>query len=285
MNTEWLYCFVETAKQKSLSKAAARLNLTQPAASKQIRKLEETCGVTLFRRSAFGVELTEAGQLLLDRIRPLLQDWEDICRDLRTLGHPRHLRIGVLPSLGAYYLPRKLARLRERGIQADIVIRHTSKELLEMLRTGQIHAALAEDRPTGHEIWKIPLFTEPYFAVFPETHPLGRCSSVTMSRLGEEPVVSYPYGCDVRTAVVQSYEGHGLRPRIAAEVSFADSILGFVAAGAGIAFVPRIIAEHNRHLPLTAVPVSDFDRTRTVCLMADSSHTGKWLYEAMNICE
>ncbi|MGG1889684.1 LysR family transcriptional regulator, partial [Priestia megaterium] len=65
MKTEWLKSFIETAKTKSLSKASEQLHMTQPALSKQMRKLEEDLGVTLFIRSATGVELTSAGEILL----------------------------------------------------------------------------------------------------------------------------------------------------------------------------------------------------------------------------
>lgn len=72
MRTEWLEAFLITAKTKSLTKASEQLHMTQPALSKQIRKLEEDLGATLFTRSAKGVELTEAGDILFEEIEPVL---------------------------------------------------------------------------------------------------------------------------------------------------------------------------------------------------------------------
>jgi LysR family transcriptional activator of glutamate synthase operon len=108
MNLEWFHGFLEASRLKSLSKASEKLNISQPALSKQIRNLEEILGVELFKRTAVGVELTEEGTLLHKRIQPILSEMESLRKDLLNLQKVSSVRLGTLPSLATYYLPQKV---------------------------------------------------------------------------------------------------------------------------------------------------------------------------------
>lgn len=146
MQLEYFRGLVEAVQHKSLSQASERLNLTHPALSKQIRKLEDYYGAALLRRSAAGVEPTEAGRLLYDRIRPILRDLSTLQNDMTAYTGLKRIALGSLPSAAAYYLPPLIVKLESKGITAEITVKPTSEELIELLRTAFLDAAVVDSQ-------------------------------------------------------------------------------------------------------------------------------------------
>ncbi|WP_248930053.1 LysR family transcriptional regulator [Paenibacillus hamazuiensis] len=278
MNTEWFETFLEAVRLKSLSKAADRLHLTQPAASKQLHSLEEALGVKLLERSPAGVAPTAAGQKLYDRLVPVVSELAAIRRELKETAQP--VRLGAIPSLAAHYLPQRLARLQPPGA-VQLAVYGTSAEQLAALTAGTLDAALVESRYAAPPYWSAEVLTEPYCAVMPQTHPLAARAEVTLEELAEERLIVHPPACDIRRSIAEAYEARRLAPLIGAEVGFGESIIGFVAAGAGITIMPRLAAEHAGRLGLAAVPVSGFGRERTIVLLAASAAIGQALMPAL----
>jgi DNA-binding transcriptional LysR family regulator len=281
MNTEWLHCFVETVKSKSLLKTSLTLNISQPAASKQIKKLEQTLGVTLFKRSHSGMQLTEAGEELYKRIQPILAELNAIQRDLQSIERPQQLVLGVLPSLASYYLPSKVVALKQLGMALAIQAFHTSQEILSHLQAGHLDVALIQMHPEM-DLNRFPLviglFTEPYYAVLPAKHPLGRYSSLTVAQIRREAIITFPLGCDTYQSLLRVFQAHGFQPRIVTQVAFGESILNFVSAGEGMTLMPQSIAAHASHLPVLVRPISDFDEERTIVLVSRLENVGRSLY-------
>jgi LysR family transcriptional regulator, transcription activator of glutamate synthase operon len=278
MQMDWMYAFLETAEQHSLSKASDKLNLSQAALSKQIRNLEQTLGVALFHRSAAGMSLTLAGEHFLQRIQPWLAEFQVIVRDMASFQIPECLIIGALPSLAAHYLPDKIAKMTDVEFDMDIRIYNTSPEILEALSQGQLDAALMECvKPLPKVFWSARLFDEPYYVVLPISHRLGGLSEVFLTDLVGAPFIAYPPKCDVRASVFRAFAKLQLEPNVVREIPFGESILGFVAAGMGLTIVPQAIATHVDPRTLRALPIRDFDLNRTVCLAARSHLHGKRL--------
>ena len=278
MNTLWIKAFLEASDHKSLTKAGEKLNLTQPALSKQIRHLEEWLGVELFRRSSLGVELTEEGVLFRERIRPVMAEIEAIRGDLWRMRQTSPIRLGTLPSLATHYLPSKWTELKRQGVQADMKVLNSTDEIVALLQNGVLDAGIGQkSEACPKSFWTADLFVEPFYAIVPETHRLGRRTSVALTELKDEALVVYPHSCDVRTAVAEAYRAHGWTPVIAMEVPFGESIPGFVAAGAGISILPEIMARHLHHATLRAIPLEQPGITRTIRLMTPHRATGKKL--------
>jgi LysR family transcriptional activator of glutamate synthase operon len=276
MNMEWFHGFLEASRLKSLSKASVNLNMTQPALSKQIRNLEEILGVELFKRTALGVELTKEGTLLHKRIQPILTEIESLRKDLLNLEKISSVRLGTLPSLATHYLPQKLFEMAQQGIQIDVKVLSTSGEIIALLQNGSIDVGIIQKSSSfPKSYWFTDLYHEPFFAVIPETHPLYHKDSVTLADLKDEPLIVYPSTCDVRSSIVEAYKINRFTPNFSVEVSFGESIPGFVAAGAGISILPKIIATHLSHMSLKAIPINDFGRTRTISLISPKRSLGK----------
>jgi LysR family transcriptional activator of glutamate synthase operon len=275
MNMEWFHGFLEASRLKSLSKASVKLNMTQPALSKQIRNLEEILGVELFKRTAQGVELTKEGALLHKRIQPILSEIESLRKDLLNLEKISSVRLGTLPSLATHYLPQKLFKIAQQGIQIDVKVLSTSGEIIALLQNGSIDVAIIQKSPSiPKSYWFTDLYHEPFFAVIPETHLLYHKDSVTLAELKDEPLIVYPSACDVRSSIVEAYQINRFTPNFSVEVSFGESIPGFIAAGAGISILPEIIAMHLSPMSLKAIPINDFGRTRTISLISPKRSLG-----------
>jgi LysR family transcriptional regulator, transcription activator of glutamate synthase operon len=278
MNIEWLHYFLEASRQKSLSKASGVLNMTQPALSKQIRNLEEYLGVEIFKRSALGVELTKEGTLLLDRIEPLLHEFESLKKDLLNLSQLNSLRLGTLPSLASYYLPQKVTEMKRQGVQIEMTVLSTSGEIIGLLQSGAVDVGIVQNTtPIPKTYWSVDLLHEPFYAIIPAAHSLFTKDSVTLDELKDESLIVYPRQCDVRRSIIKAYQNKGLEPNLSVEVSFGESIPGFVSAGAGISILPEIIAKQERPLPLRAIPIDDFGVNRTISLVSPKPAVGKRL--------
>ncbi|HEY9606478.1 MAG TPA: LysR family transcriptional regulator [Allocoleopsis sp.] len=283
MDIEWLECFAEVVKCKSLSKASEHLNISQPAASKQIKKLEEELKVSLFQRTSSGMELTEAGVFFWERIQAVLSELRSIRHELENFYEPKRIRLGTLPSLATYYLPPRILNLRKTGIEVTIQVAHSSEEILECLKSGTVDAVLMEVGTVESFFWSLPVFSEPFYAILPKTHRLSQHHSICLEEIKDEPLVVYPPNCDVRQSITRAYQERGFEAKIDSEVAFGESILSFVAVGVGITFVPQTIADRIGHLSLSAIAVTDFGHSRTIHLVARSERIGKVLYRSFSL--
>lgn len=281
MQVEWYRSFTEAVKWKSMSKAADKLSLTQPAISKHIRHLEAAYGVELFRRGAAGVELTEAGELFLERIAPVVQALSEIEAEMRPFAEHPKFALGSLPSVAAQVLPHRLRDYHAAGYPLAVTVRLSSEELMEGLQSGGFDAVLVDAACAGGRQWSRELFTEGYIAVVPEDHPLRGRTGVTAAELANEPFV-FPVCCDTRTRFEALAERCGYRPDVKMETDNTDYLLGLVAVGTGITVLPGLFKGQAERLGLHAVPIAEESLRRTIVLAARTAGTGSRLYRLLD---
>lgn len=253
--------------------------MTQPAVSKQIKKLEAELEVELVSRSPQGIELTEAGMYFQKRILPFVKEWDGIRQEMKDMGESIHVTLGLLPSLAAFYLPEKLVGSQIENMNLETKVYDMSKEIMEDILSGKLEAGLVDEKWVPKNLWNRRLFVEPYDVVFQKTHPFSKKENVNIKELLLEKLVMYPVGCDIRRAIIEEFERLNADPDICSEVSFRDFILGMVAAGAGITIVPRTISERIEHLPLRSLPIRGFQKQRTIYLIARNEKIGKVLFK------
>ncbi len=254
MELRHLRYFVAVAEAGSLSAAARRLHVVQPALSRQLRALEEALGVALLtrsRRRVNSVALTAAGHVYLEEARRTLGQAERATEATRAAGGDQALR-GTLtlghpgaPTLA--FLQDALARLgRDHPritLRPHIV---TTLRALEMLGAGELDAALLHLSPP---VRKAPLALEPVgadplLAVFPADHPLARPADrpVTLGELATEAFVFCPRASreTFYDFVFERCARAGFRPRVVAESVDLPTIPHLVAAGAGVSLLPSL---------------------------------------------
>jgi DNA-binding transcriptional LysR family regulator len=187
--------FAVVAEERHVGYAAARLFISQPALSQQIRALEEQVGVPLFVRHPRGMELTEAGEVLLQEARQVLASSERLEAAVEELsrGHTEGLRLGLPPGLPPGLLPDLLAALRDREPDARVEVRElTTPEQLAALRDGSLDLGLV--REPVDRLSRSTLLVEPLGVSLPATHRLAERSELTLRGARRRAVRLLPEG-------------------------------------------------------------------------------------------
>ena len=245
MELRHLRYFVMAAEERNISRAAARLNISQPAVSRQIRDLEDELGTQLFAREANGLELTEAGELALPFAQDLLRRAADLSTAIRSLNRPalRHLKVGFIPTALTGFLAAGLRRFNREFEGVCTQIREMSpKEQEEALRSGEIDLALLGTPcpQLADEFAVEAILKTPMAIVLPDDHLLALRKSIDLAELAREPFVSlhekhFP-GRPQMLAELCGRAGFTADVRLKAEGL--QEMLGLVAGGGGVGVLP-----------------------------------------------
>ena len=244
MELRQLRYFVAVAEELSFTRAAARLHVAQPALSVQVRRLEDELGVELLDRSRRQVALTGAGEVLLGESRRLLTDLEQTVALVQRTGTGRigRLSVGFVPSASNAALPPILRRfgathpavdLRLREMAPDALVRGLHEQRLDVC-----FLYLPFDDPS---LATKVVSRESFVAALPEDHPLAARKRIDVKQLRGEPfVLPARHGMPgLHGQVLEICREAGFAPRpVQEDVWLVQTIVGLVAAGAGVALVP-----------------------------------------------
>lgn len=254
MKFRQLQTFVAVADNGGVARAAARLNLTQSAASRQIHALEAELGVPLFDRIGRRVRLTSEGEDLLRRSRRLLADADSLGERARALksGQTGLLRVGgptqAIESLLADFLPRH--RRRHPGVEVHLV-EDGGARLPARLERGDIHLAVmpaGDERFTGRSLFPVCVL-----AVLPQGHRLAHRAVLNVADLADDPLLLLGGGFASRGWFNAACQVAHIRPRVALESAAPQTLVALARAEYGIALVPsavRIAPDGVRIVPV-----------------------------------
>ncbi len=256
--------FVAVAEEGSLTGAAARLFVSQPALTKRIRRLEEDLGVRLFTRSRTGMALTEAGRELAARVPTLLDAWDEAVR--ATGRAARVLRLGFLDAGAVGAVPEAIAEFRRTRPGWRVELRQCDwSDPSGGLARDEVDAAVVRLPFPGQKRWAVrELFTEERGVLLPASHPLAESRTVDFKDLVNEPFVA----ADGETGAwrehwlaVEERDGHPVR--VGAVTSRPDEWLGAVAGGC-VALAPASAARFYSHPGVVFRPVRGILPSRVV---------------------
>ncbi|QHC05642.1 LysR family transcriptional regulator [Anoxybacillus sp. PDR2] len=277
MNLQQLRYFLAAAKFKSFSKAAEAMYISQPALSKQIALLENQLQITLFERTSNGVQLTHKGEQLYQQLAPLVNQLDAI---LRAFTEPEEIRLGVLPSIGTYYLPELVSRLP--FLRLIPIVKNTSAELVELIEAGEADAAIIQDRPQSGTMRQTRLFEETYLAAVPIGHPLSQQTEIRLSDFNQTNVILQQTACDSRDYFELEFRKLGLKPEITLVHGLFESLLAYAVSMEGIAFIPKMMAASVTHHQIVYKPIENQYFKRTIHLLARSNDIFNRLMEALS---
>jgi len=264
MNLRHLRTFVSIADAGGSARAGSRLNLSQPAASRQILALEADLGVRLFDRIGRRFRLTSEGEDLLRQSRRLLMDADSLGARARALkgGHTGILRVGATPMVVENTLSTFLDRyrLRHPGVEVHFV-EDGGIRLLDRLDHGDIHLALIvpDERFQSRLLYPVHCI-----AVLWEKHPLSRRRTLDVAELAEEPLLLLDRSFGSRQWFEAACSVAHIRPRVLMESAAPHSIVALAAVGYGIAVVPSTVLVSNGSV-------------RAVSLVHRGASIGRWL--------
>jgi DNA-binding transcriptional LysR family regulator len=249
MELRHLRYFVAVAEELNFTRAAERLGINQPPLSLQIRQLEKEMGTPLFRRKTRGVELTNAGKLMLEEARLILKQVEQAKNGVRRRGRGETGRINIGSSGGTYFHPLIPTIIREyRTDYPDVVLYPAASNtplLVARLQAGQIDVAILRPPISDSEGLALePLVDEPAVIVVPGGHPLSARTSAPLIALAEEALVMFPRELNPSNydSVIAACIRSGFRPKLGQEAPQVVAIIPMVAAGLGVSLVPRSLA-------------------------------------------
>lgn len=252
MEFHQLRYFIATAEELSITAAAKRLHLSQPALSRQILALEEEVGVALFDRIKKRIHLTEAGRFFLDRARQILCDTETSVQQVREQfgDAKRTIRLGFLTIFLDDIVAPAVRALRKDSPKTGVALFELSpKAQLDRLRDGELDLALlgniADEDRSRYTVRS--LMRNPMAIVLPDDHRLAGRKQVALKELAGEPFVSlsdsiFPGRRQFLRSICQP---QGFEPAIAEESDSLPLLLAAVSSGTGVALLPA----HSSKLP------------------------------------
>jgi DNA-binding transcriptional LysR family regulator len=242
----------EVGRRGSFSGAADSLGYTQPAVSRQIATLEAETGAVLVTRAANGARLTDAGEVLVRHAEVIFSALDDAENELRAvLGlEAGRVRLATFSSAAASIVPVAIARFREIHPNVELAVEIIEEEeSIPRLRCAELDIALSNDGESAPDdlIEFIHLFDDPMYVALPTGHRLGPRPKLRLRDLADEPwMLGTTSTCpDLRMFKRACHEA-GFEPNISFENDDYHAILGFVAAGLGIALIPDLAARAAR---------------------------------------
>jgi molybdate transport repressor ModE-like protein len=236
------------AEEGSFRRAAARLGYVQSAISEQIASLERLVGRRLVERSpgAGGVHLTEAGEVLLGHGHAILARVKAAEADLDALseGSSGTLRLGIYQSVGIRVLPQLLQRYAVDWPNVRVLPEEspTDAGLFDLVESGELELSFA-DLPVreGPFEW-VELMRDPYVLLVSAGSPLAHANGVGLDDVAELPLIGHTT-CRVFPRVEAELRAHGVEPNIVFRSDIIGTVQALVAAGVGIAIVPRLAVD------------------------------------------
>ena len=240
--------FVALAERLNFRRAAESCFVSQPSLSAQIAQLEALLGIKLFERDRRGASLTEAGRALLPGAKETLASCDRIGQLARSLGAPLTgpLRLGIIPTIGAYLLPKVLPAVSESFPELQVFLREDmTGRLLEQLEEGKLDLLLlAIDIDLGGVATQ-PLFSDPFVLAVPESDELAGSQEVSLSDLEGRNVLLLDDGHCLREQTLPLCESAGAGELAGFRASSLGTITHMVATGLGITLLPELAVERE----------------------------------------
>jgi DNA-binding transcriptional LysR family regulator len=274
--------FLAVAEERNVTRAAEKLGIGQPPLSQQVLALERELGVSLFRRTGHGVELTEAGEALYADARRLLDDAHQAVLNTQRAGRGEtgHLNLGFTAS--SAFNPAVPALIRAfrnafPGVGLTLTEGNTT-QLLASLTEGRLDLAFV--RPGVHAFPGIALYqiaSEPMKIVLPVKHPLAGRRRLLLSDLAGESFVLIPREASptLHDEIIAACRKAGFEPELGQQAPQLSSVVSLVSAEFGISIVPasvsQIRAEGVVYVDISGAKV----RTRLALASRENDHSAK----------
>lgn len=286
MNRNHLALFHAVAQAGGISRGAERLNISQPAVSKQIKELENSLGLRLLERLPRGSRLTAGGKLLAQYVQRLAVVEDEAARAIEEFRGVKRgrLALGASTTIGAYLLPQVFGEFHRRhpGIELQMEIANTDA-IQHQLMAGLIEIGLTEGLMAAEHLHTEVFHEDELVPIAPAGHPLLKQRHVTARALCREPFILREEGSGTRAVVEQALGRRGLTVKPVLSLASPEAIKRAVIAGLGIAIVSRLAISCELQIgSLAVIPTRDLVIRRPLHLQKlgsqdDSPAAGEFL--------
>ncbi len=239
--------FIEVAREKSVSKAAERLFVTQPAVSMQIRQLEDVFGLPLIEPIGRNIQLTRAGQEFLTHSIAAMAQLKDLEATMAEhVGMKKgHIDLAVV-STAKYFVPMLLVRFGKLLPGIDVTLRIDNREnILGMLSRNEVDLVIMGRAPNTLDCEATPFATNPLGIVCAPDHPLSRRKRAQLEVLKDYGFVVREQGSGTRAAMERLFAQHELPMTVVMEMPSNETIKQAVMAGMGLSFLSLRTVRHE----------------------------------------
>lgn len=284
MDIRELRYFVQIARTGSVSGAAARLNIAQPALSRQLKKLEDELGVQLLSRHGRGVELTEAGAQLLGEAEELIEHFTRTLNKVRggEVTFAGQVVVGVPPTAGLLIVPQIFKSFRERWPEATLIAREgMSSSLEEWLFNRRIDVAVLHNPTPLENVDLQPILTEHMVLVTSPGQAIpdgGGSGPVSFRSLSEIPLILPSLPHSNRRLLERTAIQHNARLNVSIEVDSIPLIKAMVknGFGASVQTFAGVALEVARG-ELVATPIERPALSSTICIGTAQDAKSSWM--------
>jgi LysR family transcriptional regulator, nitrogen assimilation regulatory protein len=258
--------FVQIADEGSITRAADKLGVAQPALTRHVRQLESELGTQLFMRLPRGVRLTTSGRDFLEHARKIIIEVAHAKEHVHAIARtPRgKVVIGTSPTLASLLLPACIARARQQCPTITLkVMESFSPQLLDALLTGRLDIAVMTNPPRSPALSLTPLISEP-LVVFAPPGARGSSRAFSLTEMSRTPIV---VTVGLRAVIEDQLASSGTELRVDAEVDSVEAIRRLLLAGVGMTVMP--VSTFHRELragELAAYPVEGVNLHRILVL-------------------
>jgi LysR family transcriptional regulator, hydrogen peroxide-inducible genes activator len=266
--------FLAVAKHNNFTHAATACNVSQPALTRAIQRLEHLMGGSLFQRDARHTSLTPLGKIILPFLQSMVEFADTAMREAKkqTLFRSVSLSIGIARTIGPQYLATLLRQLTIMSPKLEIKILHgTSREIQDLLFSGEIEIGIAAMRDIPEQIKAESLFDEYYYVAFPRGHRFEKFETVSFQDLVDENLIER-LNCEYLDAINLALMKHTQQPLICYRSQDEGLIQEIVADGVGCSIVPKSLVS-NPNIQLRPLANPTFQRSVSAITIRGIRHS------------
>jgi DNA-binding transcriptional LysR family regulator len=262
-----LRAFVAVVDLEGFHRAAESLNLSQPALSRRIQRLEAAVGAALLERTTRRVALTTVGREFLPLVRRMLDEFDSSLFAMREVGRQRggQITLACVPTAAFYFLPSVIARFNEQYPNIRFrILDLSANEGLESVARGEVEFGINLLGTSDPELTFEPLIEDPFVLACRRDHPLAKRESLTWSDLEGQPLVAVSRTSGNRILLDAALVRAGVRLSWSYEVTHLSTSLGLVEAGLGISVLPKLATPQGDHPIIVTRPIGNPEVARTI---------------------
>lgn len=263
MDTAALRWFQLVADGETVTDVADAYGISQPGLSRALARLEDELGVDLLHKRGRVLRLTQAGAVFRRHVDGVLHGLDDGVAALAELADPEtgHVRLGFQPSLGSWLVPTLVRLFTDQHPSVTFALSHIDDARQPMVADGEADIEVTSRRPTHADVLWRPLLAQPLALAVPPGHRLAAEAEVSLEMARDESFIALARNWYLRERADSLCERAGFTPQVRFELDDLPGVHGFVAAGLGVAIVPRLPArelESAGHL----LPIADPEARR-----------------------
>ncbi|MEH7545955.1 MULTISPECIES: LysR family transcriptional regulator [Bacillaceae] len=243
MDFDQLFYFHTVAKYSSLTKASEELNLSQPALSRSILRLEEEIGVPLLERKSRGVVLNQYGKTFLSYANQVLSEMKEAKQKIHDMVDPNHgtISLAFIQTLGSSFVPDLISAFQKElpNIQFQLS-QNISSKILQEIHVANIDIGFCSPLEPHNDLCSIPVLSEELFLIVPAAHRLAGTERVNLSEVADDPFIFFKPQTALHDLIENLCNEAGFHPRKVFEGYEERTVSDLVGANLGVAIVPYI---------------------------------------------